>query len=152
MTQSKKDEDTIIVSSLSGDDIVIDLSGEVNAAQTMYTGTNDSTFVISDGINGVTTYNTDWVDSSGISSITLDNSSYTISIGNDTINLDNFYKNLEKKVFENTMPDITQLEKMCKEYPGLEKAYETFKTIYKMVEQDYNGKKKSGELDDDIPF
>ena len=34
----------------------------------------------------------------------------------------------------NTLPDIHKLEQMCKDYPGLEKAYENFKTVYSMVE------------------
>jgi hypothetical protein len=37
---------------------------------------------------------------------------------------------------------------MCKEYPALAKAYENFKTIYKMVHQDWKGKQK----DDEFPF
>lgn len=44
--------------------------------------------------------------------------------------------------FENMMPDPYVLKEMCKEYPALEKAYENFKTIYKMVEQDWDGKQK----------
>ena len=37
---------------------------------------------------------------------------------------------------------------MCKHYPALAKAYENFKTIYKMVEQDYKG---NHEDNNDIP-
>lgn len=50
------------------------------------------------------------------------------------------------------MPHIDDIENMCKEYPALEKAFENFKTVYKMVEQDYKGKLKERGLDDDIPF
>ena len=39
-------------------------------------------------------------------------------------------------------PDFYKIEEMCKEYPALEKAYENFRTIYKMVEQDWEGKQK----------
>jgi len=41
---------------------------------------------------------------------------------------------------------------MCKEYPGLEKVWRNFKSVYDMCKQDYEGKKKAGEIDDDIPF
>ena len=36
---------------------------------------------------------------------------------------------------------------MCNDYPALKTAYEKFITVYKMCEQDYNGKK---EFDDEI--
>lgn len=140
------DDNTIVISSLGSEDIVINLDGKVNAAQTMYSGTSDNTFVISDGVNSVTTYNSDWIgNAGGISTITI-NSDYNISLGNDTIDLSGIY-NIEKKMFENAMPEIDELERMCEEYPGLAKAYETFKTVYKMVEQDWKGKKE-----DDNPF
>jgi len=45
-----------------------------------------------------------------------------------------------------------EVEKMCKEYPALEKVWRNFKAVYDMVQQDYEGKKKAGEIDDDIPF
>lgn len=48
-------------------------------------------------------------------------------------------------LFEDYMPNPIELEKMCEEYPALEKAYENFKTVYKMVEQDWLGKQKSDQ-------
>ena len=47
---------------------------------------------------------------------------------------------------------INKVEKMCNHYPGLEKVWRNFKSVYDMVKQDYEGKKKAGEIDDDIPF
>ena len=44
--------------------------------------------------------------------------------------------------FEDQMPTVNKVEDMCSEYPALAKAYENFKTIYKMVDQDYLGKQK----------
>jgi len=41
---------------------------------------------------------------------------------------------------------------MCKEYPALEKVWRNFKNVYDMCKQDYEGKIKAGEIDDDIPF
>ncbi len=46
-------------------------------------------------------------------------------------------------------PDFYKIKEMCAEYPALEKAYENFKTIYKMVEQDWVGKNKD---DNNPPF
>lgn len=41
-----------------------------------------------------------------------------------------------------TLPDLDKVEEMCREYPGLDKAFENFKTVYKMIEQDWLGKQK----------
>jgi len=46
----------------------------------------------------------------------------------------------------------SEVEKMCKQYPALEKVWRNFKSVYDMVQQDYEGKIKAGEIDDDIPF
>ena len=42
--------------------------------------------------------------------------------------------------FEDHMPAVAKVEDMCNNYPALEKAYENFKTIYKMVHQDWQGR------------
>ena len=41
--------------------------------------------------------------------------------------------------FEDRMPDLAKVTKMCKQYPALHTAFQNFKTIYKMVHQDYVG-------------
>ena len=74
-----------------------------------------------------------------ISFNTMDN---TVSIHNGTDWIDLNSISIENIVFENTMPDLVELNRMCEEYPGLEKAYENFRAIYKMVEQDWLGKQK----------
>jgi hypothetical protein len=51
--------------------------------------------------------------------------------------------------WENSYPDFAMVSEMCKEYPALEKAYENFKTIYKLVNQDWNGKQNERN---DPPF
>jgi len=56
----------------------------------------------------------------------------------------------EEKEFEQTMPSVHKINNMCKHYPALAKAYENFKTIYKMVDQDYKGNHE--EADNEIPF
>jgi hypothetical protein len=52
---------------------------------------------------------------------------------------------LSSVIFEDYMPDVDELKEMCEEYPGLDKAYENFKTFYKLVEQDWRGKQKNNE-------
>jgi len=49
--------------------------------------------------------------------------------------------------FEDEMPSVAKVEDMCKDYPALEKAYENFKTVYKLVQQDWQGRQD----DDDLP-
>ena len=56
------------------------------------------------------------------------------------------------KIIVDTMPSIARLDEMCKMYPDLAKAYEQFKLIYKMTEQDFKGKLKERGIDDEIPF
>lgn len=60
----------------------------------------------------------------------------------DTLTLDNV-------LWENYMPDPAKLKRMCEQYPALAKAYENFKTVYSMVEQDWEG---NYEDDDDELF
>ena len=52
----------------------------------------------------------------------------------------------EPKLWQDTLPEIEIVNSMCKEYSALAKAYENFQTVYKLVEQDYKGKQKEGEL------
>jgi hypothetical protein len=145
MTQSKKsDEYTIVLDELAkgiADDIdnqiTIDLNHTYGTTTTywagdsvtdvVYSGSNDGTFTID--INDLTT---DTIDISNLDGITV-NTDYSWA-------------------YEDTRINTLEIENMCKEYPGLEKAYRNFKSVYDMVKQDYEGKKKAGEIDDDIPF
>lgn len=52
----------------------------------------------------------------------------------------------EPVVFEDHMPSVAKVEDMCKEYPGLKKAYENFKTVYKMVHQDWQARQNNEDL------
>jgi hypothetical protein len=59
------------------------------------------------------------------------------------VSTDNSYTyNWGVNIFQDYLPTVREIENMCEEYPALEKAYENFKTIYKMVEQDYKGKQQ----------
>jgi hypothetical protein len=50
---------------------------------------------------------------------------------------------LPSEVFKDFMPCPNDIDRMCKEYPGLEKAYEHFKTIYRLVEADWKQKQNT---------
>lgn len=83
--------------------------------------------------------------------VTIDISSLT----SDTADFDVSNITFEYIEFEDKMPDLSKVKSMVKHYPALAKAYENFKTVYKMVEQDYKGKVAAGEIDeydDNIPF
>lgn len=78
--------------------------------------------------------------------ITLD-TSYTNDTGSEyTFNMPS------NEIFVDSMPSASRINEMCEQYPALAKAYEQFKLIYKMTEQDYKGKLKERGIDDDIPF
>ena len=129
MTQSKKD-DTITVTTMDGssDTITINLDDTYGTTTSYIDTINDITFE-SDGTFTISDITTDTIDLSN-----LDLSSPTYNwITNDYV-------------------DPSEVERMCNEYPALEKVWRNFKSVYDMVKQDYEGKKKAGEIDDDIPF
>ena len=132
MTQSKKDDSfTIDISDLKLDDIL--------------DTTADITINLDNTYGTTTTY---WAGDS-VSDITLDtgaNGTFTIGT-DDTINIGDW--NLTGN-FGHIDPN--QVENMCKEYPPLQKVWRNFKNVYDMCKQDYEGKIKAGEIDDDIPF
>ena len=111
---------------MEGDDYTIDLSNMDGTTSTItITGSGDTTTMIS-SIN-------DYV--------------YTIDDGNiDLSNISTISWPLDNSI------DLDEIERMCKEYPSLEKVWRNFKSVYDMVKQDYQGKKDAGELDDNIPF
>ena len=107
--------------------------------------TGDITINLDDTYGTTTTYSL----SDSISDVTLNTSTYDTTFtvdtnGLDTVNIDWIYNNM------NINPD--EVERMCNEYPSLAKVWRNFKSVYDMVKQDYEGKKKAGEIDDDIPF
>jgi len=110
---------------------------------------DDSTFTINlDDVldtTGDITINLDYaMDSSWISVGDITASTIDIdSITTDTIDIGSW--NLSGD-FDGIYP--SEVEKMCKEYPALEKVWRNFKSVYDMVKQDYEGKKKSGDIDD----
>ena len=101
-----------------------------------------------------------WDSSITINDITYsmpDQNSTTVTLGSSFINDtgSEFTYNIGStadKIFVDTMPSIARLDEMCEMYPALAKAYEQFKLIYKMTEQDFKGKLKERGIDDEIPF
>lgn len=84
------------------------------------------------------------IDTSSITTSTIDSETITLE---DTHWADNI--TWEQTEFVDKMPSIDKVHNMCGYYPALEKAYENFKTIYKMVEQDYKG---NHQKNDETPF
>lgn len=88
------------------------------------------------------------INISDITYDTIDINTLTIT-GGDTITLDNWSQIHDVFTtpveFEDRMPDVAKVEDMCNDYPALAKAYENFKTIYKMVHQDWQGKQEDNE-------
>ena len=131
MTQSKKPdfESTINIEELDVSGLLDDDTITINLDDTYGTTT---TYWAGDNITDIT--------ASGVNDGT-----FTIDTGTmDTVNIDWIYNNMNI--------DPSEVERMCKEYPSLEKVWRNFKSVYDMVKQDYEGKKKAGEIDDDIPF
>ena len=123
MTQSNKAIDTI----------TLDLSDYPDEAFITDTG-SDYTFNVS------TNTNSSVISSSNLDSITTI-SGYTIS-SDDQISFDWDNIKIVPTLWKEALPDIYTVNNMCEEYPALAKAYENFQTIYKLVEQDYKGKKE----------
>ena len=114
------------------------------ASTVLSTSGEDTLTIVFDGTDTITFNDEDPTDT-----VTFDSGALDLNLDwiND-IQLNN------SVLWEDKLPKIDRLNKMCEEYPALNKAYENFKSIYNMVDQDYKGKlKERGEIDDDdIPF
>jgi len=142
MSKSKKDNDVFldlendpeyakdgVVSVSILDDLTvdtIDLGKSFTIPDTLYVGDSDSE------------YNITFDDSITVTTGTTSTNRWDIYTSNNY----EFPWESEYKLWEHCLPSLSEVEEMCKEYPGLKKAFENFKTIYKMVEQDYKGKKE----------
>jgi hypothetical protein len=116
--------------------ITLDLSDYPDDAFITDTG-SDYTFNVSTNtiISVISSSNLDSITT--ISGIT----GYTIS-SDDQISFDWDNIKIVPTLWKEALPDIYTVNNMCEEYPALAKAYENFQTIYKLVEQDYKGKKE----------
>lgn len=91
-----------------------------------------------------------WLDTSTMTTNVYSTNNDWINIGDlteDTINLRKI--DITPVEFEDTMPDVAKVEDMCNDYPGLRKAYENFKAVYKMVHQDWQGRQ---DAENESPF
>ena len=104
------------------DTITIDLSD--------YTMDSSGSVISSSDFDGITTI-------SGISTGT--GSTYRLD---DQISFDFDNIKIVPTLWKEALPDVDTVNAMCEQYPALAKAYENFKTVYKLVEQDYKGKKE----------
>ena len=59
------------------------------------------------------------------------------TINVSSIDMSNIWSNSGEE-WIHKFPDFDRIEKMCKEYPGLAIAFEKFKTVYKLVADDYD--------------
>ena len=104
---------------------------------------NDDDLILSDGTSNITITGASDMDNSWVS---------VGDISTTTINIDDIISNdsgfdwenikISPTLWTETLPDVDTLSAMCNEYPALAKAYENFKTVYKLVEQDYKGKQE----------
>ena len=124
MTQSKDEDFTFDISDLT-----------INIGENYISDSDTITINMNDYVG-------DTIDISSITTTTVD-TAFDINLDwASTITFD-------RVMFEDDMPDPQEIKRMCEEYPALEKAYENFKTIYTMVQQDWKGKQDD---DEELPF
>jgi len=90
-------------------------------------------------ITGTNDMDSSWVSVGDITTSTLDISNI---VYNDNITFDWDNISITPTLWTEVLPNVDTVNDMCKEYPALAKAYENFQTVYKLVEQDYKGKKE----------
>ena len=100
------------------------------------------TITLTSGTGSSYYYNTGaGVGGSGNITISGSTGGYTIASGStvtlNDINTTSFNWKMPEE-FIDAFPDYDRVEKMCKEYPGLAIAFEKFKTVYKLVKDDYD--------------
>ena len=135
MTQSK-DEFTINLDELGLGDLLSDDTITINLDDTYGTTTS---YWAGDSVSDIT-----------VSEIS--DNTFTLS-GSDTVTISGYDTDISTDwVYTTNNIDPSEVERMCNEYPALEKVWRNFKSVYDMVKQDFEGKKKAGEIDDDIPF
>ena len=129
MNNSSQDQNYIVISDNSIEDITIDL-GSVNTVDT-------STWSTISSPSSITSIDTSAWTNQGIDTITLTSG----TLGEESFTFTNNWS-LPNIEFEDCMPDAKRVNAMCKLYPGLEIAYKKFKEVYKMVKEDYDGKER----------
>lgn len=121
---------------------------DTSSAQQTYSITLDDTIDLSDTITGIIAQDlTTAIDSyviTGSSDVNMVSTTYTSGSSN-TITIDSsLFSNvwITTVPFENGFPEWEDFQNMCKEYPGLEQAYEKLKTFYELCKDEWAHKKK----------
>ena len=96
---------------------------------TIASGMSSSTFTISNGASSGY-YNTG-------ATMTI-NSTGSVGIGSTAIGGAGVSFSWKNEEFVDCLPDISRLQKMCEQYPGLKIAFEKFKTTYHLVKDHYD--------------
>jgi len=113
---------------------------------------DDNDIVILTGSSDPHTITFDDMATTTISTDTISTDSFTITDGDyvfkldDTISYDNIVNTGFGTEWIDHLPAMSVVKDMCQHYPALEKALENFKTVYKMVEQDYKGNHQDNDL------
>ena len=113
--------------SISSPTVTIDLSNYPEESFVTDTG-SEFTYNISSSLTGA-----------------IDTISPTYTIDNQ-ITFDYDDLKIVPTLWKEALPDVDTVNSMCEQYPALAKAYENFQTVYKLVEQDYKGKKEDEDL------
>jgi|TARA_B100001094_G_C17992897_1_gene701115 hypothetical protein len=108
-----------------GDDITYTIGTYDDSAWVNDTGSEYTINVSSTATPGAT-----------VGGLTAGNLSFSPTYDNGTITLTDLDN------FERDLLDLSEVEEMCKEYPGLKNVYEKFKHVYDLVKQDWVGKQK----------
>jgi hypothetical protein len=115
--------DTITFSSsATADTITIDNSNMVSIPSTNYYYTSGSS---------------PFTTGSTVSTITIGGVGGISSLNSYAIDASIFQVNVPEEFVE-CLPDFDRIQKMCKEYPGLQIAFEKFKTTYLLVKNHYD--------------
>ena len=92
------------------------------------------------------------IDTSFMDNYTIDTSTYDF-IDNNSITPSTYdWNNISEitttmhnvKEFEDVMPNLVKIEQMCNQYPALRQAYENFKSIYELVNDDWESRTEGG--------
>ena len=98
--------------------------------------TNNMSTISSHALDTITTISTSGPPTYTVSDTAASGYGWALDDGNVVINTH------APVDFTNCLPDFSKIQAMCAEYPGLDKAFDNFKMTYKMVHQDWVGKKK----------
>ena len=111
------------------------LTSSITTIDTSSYGAASDTITLTGLVND-NSWNTGHITLTGPSSCyTYSTGASVCTTGFSNISISNIWNQQE---FVDCMPEISRIEAMCKEYPGLAIAFEKFKTVYALVKDDYD--------------